>query len=145
MKIDAEKIQRYLLEIKARHYEIDELLRGNSDPEILEKPWVLKGLKYTLIEIAEAMANTLQHILAKERGEPLTGYLETILRAGETGILSETLSNKLKPFFDFRNSLIHRYWYISDEKLLSMVREEKDDFLSFIEAIERYIQRQRQS
>ena len=40
MKIDTEKIQRYLLEIKARHYEIEELLRENSDPEILEKPWV---------------------------------------------------------------------------------------------------------
>jgi uncharacterized protein YutE (UPF0331/DUF86 family) len=143
MKIDAEKIQRYLLEIKARHYEIEELLRGNSDAEILEKPWVLKGLKYTLIEIAEAMANTLQHILAKERGEPLTGYVETILRAGETGILSETLSKKLKPFFDFRNSLIHRYWYISDEKLLSMVREEKKDFLSFIETIEKYLKKKK--
>jgi hypothetical protein len=59
MKIDPEKIQRYLLEIKARQYEIEELLRDNSDPEILAKPWVLKGVKYTLIEIAEAMANTL--------------------------------------------------------------------------------------
>jgi len=39
--------------------------------------------------------------------------------------------------------LIHRYWYISDEKLTSMVREEKDDFLSFIEAIERYMKRQK--
>ena len=141
MKIDREKIQRYLLEIKARHYEIEELLRGNTDPEILEKTWVLKGLKYTLIEIAEAMANTLQHILARERGEPLAGYLETILRAGETGVLSENLSKKLRPFFDFRNSLIHRYWYISDEKLLSMVREEKDDFLSFIDAKEEHLKR----
>jgi uncharacterized protein YutE (UPF0331/DUF86 family) len=143
MKIDTEKIQRYLLEIKARHYEIEELLRGNSDPEILEKPWVLKGLKYTLIEIAEAMANTLQHILAKERGEPLAGYVETIVRAGESGILSEALSKKLRPFFDFRNSLIHRYWYISDEKLLPMVREEKEDFLSFIEAIEKYMKKKK--
>jgi len=141
MKIDREKIQRYLLEIKARHYEIEDLLRGNTDPEILGKPWVLKGLKYTLIEIAEAMANTLQHILARERGEPLAGYVETILRAGETGLLSENLSKRLRPFFDFRNSLIHRYWYISDEKLLSMVREEKDDFLSFIDSIEEHLKR----
>ena len=109
MKIDTEKIQRYLLEIKARHYEIEELLRGNSDPEILEKPWVLKGLKYTLIEIAEAMANTLQHILAKERGEPLAGYVETILRAGETGILSEDLSKKLTRLRGF--SLLYKLFH----------------------------------
>jgi uncharacterized protein YutE (UPF0331/DUF86 family) len=73
MKIDIEKIQRYLLEIKARHHEIEALLAKSSDVEILKEPWVLKGLKYTLIEIAEAMANTLQHILAKEMGEPVTG------------------------------------------------------------------------
>jgi len=141
MKIDREKIQKYLLEIKARHHEIDTLVLQCPDAEILKEPWVLKGLKYTLIEIAEAMANTLQHILAKERGEPLTGYVETIIRAGETDILPDFLSKKLRPFFDFRNSLIHRYWFISDERLLSLVRENRDDFLSFIEAIENYIEK----
>jgi uncharacterized protein YutE (UPF0331/DUF86 family) len=139
MKIDTEKIQQYLLEIKARHREIAELLLKNSDAEILKEPWVLKGLKYTLIEIAEAMANIVQHILAKDMGEPVVGYIETIIRAGETGILPESLSKKLKPFFDFRNSLIHRYWFISDEKLLSLVRENKTDFISFIDAIENYV------
>ncbi len=139
MKIDIEKIQQYLSEIKSRHREIEELLLKSSDAEILKEPWVLKGLKYALIEIAEAMANTLQHILAKDMGEPVVGYVETIIRAGETSILSESLSKKLKPFFDFRNSLIHRYWFISDEKLLSLVRENRNDFISFIEAIEVYI------
>jgi hypothetical protein len=38
MKIDAEKIQRYLLEIKARHCEIAELLQKNTDEEILKEP-----------------------------------------------------------------------------------------------------------
>jgi uncharacterized protein YutE (UPF0331/DUF86 family) len=139
MKIDIEKIQQYLSEIKTRHREIEELLLKNSDAEILKEPWVLKGLKYSLIEIAEAMANTLQHILAKDMGEPVVGYVETIIRAGETNILPESLSQKIKPFFDFRNSLIHRYWFISDEKLLLLVRENRNDFISFIAAIEAYI------
>ena len=139
MKIDIERIHRYLAEIKARHQEIEGLLLRNTDPEILKEPWVLKGLKYTLVEIAEAMANTLQHILAKDMGEPVTGYVETIIRAGQTKVISEPLSKKIKPFFDFRNSLIHRYWFISDEKLLTLVRENKIDFISFIEAIENYI------
>ena len=139
MNIDIEKIQKYLLEIRARHHEIEELLLKNSDVQILKEPWVLKGVKYTLIEMAEAMANTLQHILAKDMGEPVVGYVETIIRSGETNILPESLSQKIKPFFDFRNSLIHRYWFISDEKLLSLVRENKTDFISFVEAIENYI------
>lgn len=139
MKIDTEKIQKYMMEIRARHGEITELLLKSSDAELHKNPWVLKGLKYSLVEIAEAMANILQHILAKDRGEPVTGYVETVIRAGETGILPEPLSKKIRPFFDFRNSLIHRYWVISDEKLLSLVRENHADFLSFIEAIETYL------
>ena len=141
MKIDIERIQRYLLEIKARHYEIDQFMGRMSDAELLEDTWVLKGLKYVLVEIAEAMANLLQHILAKEMGEPVTGYVETIIRAGEANILSDSLSKRLRPFFDFRNSLIHRYWFISDEKLLSLVRENKEDFTSFISEVEDYLKR----
>jgi uncharacterized protein YutE (UPF0331/DUF86 family) len=94
MKIDIEKIQQYLSEIKTRHREIEELLLKNSDAEILKEPWVLKGLKYSLIEIAEAMANTLQHILAKDMGEPVVGYVETIIRAGETKILQNRFHRK---------------------------------------------------
>lgn len=139
MRIDVEKIQKYLLEINARHYEIDQLLARTSDAELLKDIWVLKGLKYALVEIAEAMANVLQHVLAKEMGEPVTGYVETIIRAGETKIISDNLSRRLRPFFDFRNSLIHRYWFISDEKLLSLIRENKDDFISFINEVEHYL------
>jgi uncharacterized protein YutE (UPF0331/DUF86 family) len=139
MNIDAEKINRYLLEIRARHREIDILLSENTDEGILQDAWRLKGLKYTLIEVAEAMANVLQHILAKDMGEPVTGYAETIIRAGELRILPAELSKKLKPFFDFRNSLIHRYWVISDSKLLSLVRENRGDFEEFIAAIQLYV------
>ena len=138
MTIDKERINRYLLEIRARHREIAILMSENTDDGILQDAWRLKGLKYTLIEVAEAMANVLQHILAKDMGEPVTGYTETIIRAGELRILSEELSKKLKPFFDFRNSLIHRYWIISDSKLLSLVRENGSDFDAFICAIQAY-------
>lgn len=51
MKIDKEKIKKYLLEIKARQREIEDLLTEKSDEEILNEPWVMKGLKYSLIEI----------------------------------------------------------------------------------------------
>jgi uncharacterized protein YutE (UPF0331/DUF86 family) len=118
---------------------MEDLLKSRTDTDLLKNPWILKGLKYTLVEIAEAMANILQHILAKDMGEPVTGYVETILRAWEKNILPVSLSVKLKPFFDFRNSLIHRYWCISDEKLLALVRENKGDFLDFIETIETYL------
>lgn len=143
MKVDIDKISRYLLEIKSRGYELNRLLADSTDAALLNDPWKVKGLKYTLVEIAEAMANTLQHILAKNMGEPVTGYVETILRAGDKGILPPEIVKKLKPFFDFRNSLIHRYWIISDEKLLSLTRENLGDFDVFVQAIEDYLKASR--
>jgi uncharacterized protein YutE (UPF0331/DUF86 family) len=145
MNVDTEKITRYLMEIKSRRHELGQLLAGSPDAALLNDTWKLKGLKYTLVEIAEAMANSLQHILAKDMGEPVTGYVETILRAGDKGILPSDIVVKLKPFFDFRNSLIHRYWIISDEKLLSLTRANMGDFDVFVQAIENYLRHSRLS
>jgi uncharacterized protein YutE (UPF0331/DUF86 family) len=133
MKIDRTRIQNYLMDIKSRTLEIEGLLERNRNEEILSQTWLIRGLKYLLIEIAEIMANTITHIHAKDKGESVTDYVETIIKSGESGIISESLSAKLKPFFDFRNSLVHRYWIISDEKLISLVRENYRDFYNFIE------------
>ena len=141
MKLDKDRIENYLRDIKLRTGEIENLVNNYSQNEILSQKWIIRGLKYLLIEIAEIMANTLTHILAKGRGESVTGYVETIIKAGETGIISKNLANKLKPFFDFRNSIIHRYWIISDDKLLALVKDNYKDFYNFIEEIEKYFKR----
>jgi len=139
MKIDREKLQNYLLDIQSRTKETEKLLEKYSNNEILSDNWRVRGLKYLMVEIAEIMANTLTHILTRDRGESVSGYVETIIKSGEIGIISKALSDKLKPFFDFRNSIIHRYWIISDDMLLELVRKNYKDFLNFIEEIEKYL------
>lgn len=139
MRLDKNRLQKYLLDIKSRVLEIEDLLKEYDSGDLLDSPWLLKGLKYLLIELAEIMANVLTHVLTRDKGESVSGYVEMIVRAGEKGIISESLSHKLKPFFDFRNSLVHRYWIISDEKLIKLVQENYKDFLLFIEEIEGYL------
>lgn len=139
MRIDRDRLQNYLLDIQSRTKETEKLLKKFSDDEILSDNWRVRGLKYLIVEIAEIMANTLTHILTRDRGESVSGYVETIIKSGEMGIISKALSDKLKPFFDFRNSIIHRYWIISDDKLLELVRKNYKDFLNFIEEIEKYL------
>ncbi len=51
MKIDTEKIQQYLLEIKARHREITELLLKNSDDQILKEPGSHCGVRLAILQI----------------------------------------------------------------------------------------------
>ncbi|MFW6129437.1 MAG: DUF86 domain-containing protein [Candidatus Aminicenantaceae bacterium] len=139
MKIDKNRLNKYLLDTKSRTNEIKRLLDEFSNEEVLSDDWKIKGLKYLIVEMAEIMANTLTHILTRDKGESITGYIETIIKSGEIGIISQSLTDKLKPFFDFRNSLVHRYWMISDEKFLDLVRKNYKDFLTFIEEIEKYI------
>lgn len=139
MKTDLVRIRKYLAEIQKNSHELNEIIDQNRlSPGSIE----LKAAKYMLIELAEAMANTLQHILAKDRGVAVSGYIDTILKAHEYGIVSEDLFAALKPFFDFRNSLIHRYWKVDDAVLISNIQTGKNDFEKFIEEIEAYLSRQ---
>ncbi|MBW1731446.1 MAG: DUF86 domain-containing protein [Deltaproteobacteria bacterium] len=136
MKIDPIRIKSYLAEIRRNSSELCELVDQN---ELAPNSLPLKAAKYILIELAEAMSNTIQHVLAKEKGVAVSGYIDTIVKGHEHGILSEELFQRLKPFFDFRNSLIHRYWTIDEKLLIENIKKGKDDFDRFIEEVETYL------
>jgi uncharacterized protein YutE (UPF0331/DUF86 family) len=135
MKIDPIRITGYLAEIRRNSMALQELIAKN---EIHPDSIPLKAAKYMLIELAEAISNTIQHILAKQKGIPVSGYIDTIIKAHDHALISEDLFQKLKPFFDFRNSLIHRYWIIEDHKLIENIKKGSKDFDQFIEEIELY-------
>lgn len=135
MKIDPIRITGYLTEIRRNSAALQELIEKN---ELYPDSIPLKAAKYILIELAEAISNTIQHILAKQKGVPVSGYIDTIVKAHNHALISEDLFQELKPFFDFRNSLIHRYWTIDDQKLIENIKKGKRDFDQFIDEIESY-------
>jgi uncharacterized protein YutE (UPF0331/DUF86 family) len=139
MHIDHQRIQTYLYDIKKNTIDLEDLLKGYDDGAILQNPIVFKAIKYTLIEIAEAIANTLQHILARGMGRPVSGYIDTLVKARETGIISADLFSAFKPFFEFRNALIHRYWTMDDTLILKNLRTGYKDFYTFIDEVEKQI------
>lgn len=136
MKADPVRIKQYLTEIRRDSFELNQLIEQN---ELSPGSVPLKAAKYILIELAEAMSNAIQHILARDKGIPVSGYIEAILKAYENGLVSEDLFQSLKPFFDFRNSLIHRYWTVDDVRLIDNIQAGRHDFDHFIEEIEAYI------
>lgn len=136
MRIDDQRVKSYLYDIKKNTLDLENLLREYTDDAISQDPIIIKAIKYTLIEIAEAMANTLQHILAKGLGKPVSGYLDTLLKAKVERIISEDLFSSLKPFFEFRNALIHRYWIMDDTLILRNLRSGHHHFYGFIEQVE---------
>jgi uncharacterized protein YutE (UPF0331/DUF86 family) len=136
MRIDPSRLRQYVAEITRNSHELKKIVdQGALAPGSIE----LKAAKYILIELAEAMSNCLQHILAKQKGIAVSGYIDTIAKGHKEGILSEALFQRLKPFFDFRNSLIHRYWTIDDDKLIENIKSGTGDFSRFADEIEAFL------
>lgn len=138
MKSDPVRIKGYLAEIRRNSLELSTPTDQN---ELTPDSIPLKAAKYVLIELAEAMSNTIQHILAKEKGVAVSGYIDTVVKGNEYGILSEELFQRLRPFFDFRNSLMHRYWSIDEARMIENIKNGRKDFDRFIEEVEAYMTR----
>ena len=136
MKTDPIRIKSYLAEIKKYSSELNQLIDQN---ELKAESLPLKAAKYLLIELVEAMSSTIQHILAKEKGVAVSGYIDSVVKAHQHGLISADMFQRLKPFFDFRNSLIHRYWSIDDDRLIENIKNGRDDFDRFVEEIEAYL------
>ena len=136
VKPDPIRIKSYLAEVRRNSLALNQLI---DQKELTPDSVPLKAAKYILIELAEAMSNTIQHILAKKKGIAVSGYIDAVSKAYENGIISQDLFQRLKPFFDFRNSLIHRYWVIDDQRLIDDIETGRNDFDSFIKEIEAYL------
>jgi len=133
--VDVRRVQRYLITIRENTEDIRGLITRYGDDQILKDRYLLKALKYCLIEIAEAMADTLQHLLSRTKGLAAESYLELVEKASQSALIDPDLLGRLKFFFKFRNMLVHRYWEIEDRRLLQDTRKGLEDFELFMGAV----------
>jgi len=131
VKLDKRRIEKYLDEIAAETLDVEKILEKKNE-EILKNNHILKSLKYSTIVIAEAIASTLQHILAKKHNTVVDGYMDVFNKSMIYSILTEELLERLKPFIVFRNMLVHQYWRVKDEIFLNNMRMGINDFRDFI-------------
>lgn len=130
MEIDIARIEKYLGEIAAETIDLNKVLEM-SNAKIIKDPHVLKSLKYSTIVIAEAVASTLQHFLAKKHNVVVGGYMDVFTKSVSYSLLTEDLLERLRPFIVFRNMLVHQYWRVKDEVFLNNMREGVKDFAEF--------------
>ncbi len=138
LEIDRERLSRYLLKMEENLKDIEEIL-ASPDEEIVSSSRDMKALKYCLIEIAEAMANTLQHSLARKWGKVVDSYLGLIDEAMRRKVMDRDLLARFKFFFRFRDLLVHRYWDIDDRTLLENTRKGIQDFQGFMRETQAWI------
>ena len=97
--VDVRRVQRYLITIRENTEDIRGLITRYEDDQILKDRYLLKALKYCLIEIAEAMADTLQHLLSRTKGLAAESYLELVEKASQSALIDPDLLGRLKFFF----------------------------------------------
>ena len=147
MKLDYERLGKYLDEIAAETIDIEKTFDRKSkkgEDLVQQDPYILKSLKYSTIVIAEAIASTLQHILAKKYNVVIDGYMAVFSRSKENKVISTKLLTRLQPFFRFRNMLVHQYWRVDNKVFESNLRDGLHDFRIFVNEIRKIIEEDRE-
>ena len=142
MVLDKDRITKNKSDILNVKSQIDDFIAVDKETFLSDKRNAL-SLKYLLVEAVEAISDVCQHILAKTKGLACDGYIDCIVKAGDNGIITPELSNKLRRLADLRNSLIHRYWIINDEELFTISKENIGDLEDFANQIDDFIARHR--
>jgi len=141
VKLDEERLRKYLDEIAAETIDMEKVLgqKGKKRNDILQDPHILKSLKYSTIVIAEAIASTLQHILAKKYNIVIDGYMAVFSESKENRVISTKLLTRLQPFFRFRNMLVHQYWRVDNRVFVKNLKNGLNDFRIFVNEIKKII------
>ena len=141
MKLDDERLGKYLDEIAAETIDIEKTIgqKGNKKNGLVQDPHILKSFKYSTIVIAEAIASTLQHILAKKYNVVIDGYMAVFSKSKDNKVISTNLLMRLQPFFRFRNMLVHQYWRVDNIVFENNLRDGLNDFRMFVNEIRKII------
>jgi uncharacterized protein YutE (UPF0331/DUF86 family) len=139
--IDKEKIIERIGDIKSALSELEKYRKMDLKEFLADKnnyPLASYWLRIAL----EAMLVIGTHILSRL---PFNGrkkdYTQVILSLGDYEVLPKDFAQKIKGLASYRNRLVHLYWKIGEEELLSVIKERFEDIEKFIDYIEKFIEK----
>ena len=133
--LDRNRIAKDIADIAMARREIERLIAVDRATFFSDSRNVF-SVRYLIIQTVEAMTDICQHMLARTRGIPCDGYIDCIVKAGEHGIISVALTERLRRLAALRNILVHRYWSIDDARVYIETKANVSDLTTFIDEIE---------
>ncbi len=137
--LDKEKIAERAEDIKSAVFELEKFQKMNLE-EFLSDKNNYKLASYHLRIAIETVLIIGTHILSHL---PTNGkkkdYTETILSLAKYNVLPDDFSQKIKGMPGYRNRLVHLYWKIEPEEILSIIKDNLEDFNEFIRHIEKFV------
>jgi uncharacterized protein YutE (UPF0331/DUF86 family) len=132
---DRNRIAKNIADIAMARGEIERLIAVDQATFFSDSRNVF-SVRYLIIQAVEALTDLCQHMLARTRGIPCDGYIDCIVKAGEHGIISVALAERLRRLAALRNILVHRYWNIDDARVYVETKTNVSDLTTFIDEIE---------
>jgi len=133
--LDRNRIAKNIADIAMARREIERLVAVDQATFFSDSRNVF-SVRYLIIQAVEALTDLCQHILARTRGIPCDGYIDCIMKAGEHGIISVALAERLRRLAALRNILVHRYWSIDDTRVYIETKANVSDLTTFSDEIE---------
>jgi uncharacterized protein YutE (UPF0331/DUF86 family) len=93
--LDRDRIAKDIADIAMARGELERLIAVDQATFFSDSRNVF-SVRYLLIQAVEAMTDLCQHMLARTRGIPCDGYIDCIVKAGEHGIISVALAERLR-------------------------------------------------
>jgi uncharacterized protein YutE (UPF0331/DUF86 family) len=136
--IDIEKIKKRSSEILENTQKILRLT-AISDEEFWADERNILSVKHLLLESIEACGNICIHVSAKKIFKAAASFAECFENLAVAGIVDADLAQRLRAMSRFRNILVHRYWDVTDQKILEYARTNLNDFDDFLKSILKYL------
>jgi uncharacterized protein YutE (UPF0331/DUF86 family) len=136
--IDIEKIKKRATEIRENVEKIRKYA-SISDTEFWADERNILSVKHLLLESIEACGNICIHISAKKILKAASSFSECFENLADAKVVDEDLAHRLRAMSRFRNILVHRYWDVTEEKILSYARTNIGDFEDFLKSVLRYL------
>ena len=135
---DKEKITERIGDIKNAVLKLQKFKRMDIK-EFSENPDNYSLAAFHLRIAIEAVLIIGTHILSriKENGKQ-KDYTQIVLSLADYKVLPKDFAEKIKGMPGYRNRLVHLYWKIEPEELLEIIKNNLDDFDTFIKYIETF-------
>jgi uncharacterized protein YutE (UPF0331/DUF86 family) len=118
-----------------------EPIKEMNRDEYLRDLYKRKATERLLQELIEAAIDINTHMVVDSGHAPPEDYYQSFIRAGELGILSPGLAEKLAPSAGLRNRLVHEYDRIDHSIILKAVTMAEELYPEYVEEISAVLSR----
>ena len=137
MKLVSNGIEQRLDELNERLARLN-ALRTRKKEEFDADPFLRDIVERNLEVAAQCVIDICHRIISMEKSRKPADSNESILLAGELGILAPELATKLAPIAGFRNVLVHEYIAI-DWNIVYRMLDQLEDLQSFYHSVRKWL------